>query len=319
MSNILAIFGATGKQGNSIINHVLNTPALSNRYTLRAITRDISSTKAQQLISKNIEVVSGDAKDPSSLAAALTNAHTVFAMTTPTFSPDALEIEYVHAKNIADAAVSQDVQYLIFSTLPSISDISHGKYTMLGPFDAKAEAETYIRTLPIKSAFYSPGSFMENFLEQAGWLPEKLPDGTWELRQHVSPGTNFPLIDAAGDTGKFVGAMLQDPEKFVGRTVCAATGMYDLDDIARSMGEVMGEKVVYRQVSVEELRQGLRARFPPAFAGMVEVVVQLFSYIEEFGYYGPRTEEAVQRAVGNVEGELTSLKVFLRGHGFQIK
>lgn len=43
MSKILAIFGAAGQQGSSVLNHVLNDPELSQEYSVRAITRDVNS------------------------------------------------------------------------------------------------------------------------------------------------------------------------------------------------------------------------------------------------------------------------------------
>jgi len=71
--------------------------------------------------------------------------------TVPSFDPNnALEIEYSQAKTVADTAVKKGVQYLIFSTLPSVRDISGGKYVNVVPFDAKAKAEQYIRSLEIK-------------------------------------------------------------------------------------------------------------------------------------------------------------------------
>ena len=66
MPMILAIFGATGQQGSSIVDYVLNDPELSKQYTIRAITRDVDSDKAKQL-KKNVEVVRGDVLDRASL------------------------------------------------------------------------------------------------------------------------------------------------------------------------------------------------------------------------------------------------------------
>lgn len=87
MSKVLAVFGATGQQGGSVVDYVLNDPELSRRYKIRAITRDLNSEKAKQL-KKQVEVVQGDVLDRASLETALTGAHTIFAMTTPSFSPD---------------------------------------------------------------------------------------------------------------------------------------------------------------------------------------------------------------------------------------
>ena len=199
MSKILAVFGATGQQGGSVINYVLNDPELSQKYKIRAITRDTNTEKAKQL---KVEVVQGDVLDRASLKTALTGAYTVFAMTTPSFGPNGLEIEYNSGKMIADVAIEEGAEYIIFSTLPSAREISGGKYTKVTPFDAKAKAEQYIRGLNINSAFYSPGYFMENFQAQAFLAPRQAGNGTWVLACHSSPKTKLPFIDPVGDTGK---------------------------------------------------------------------------------------------------------------------
>ncbi|SLM37320.1 NmrA-like domain [Lasallia pustulata] len=149
----------------NIINYVLNDPELSQKYKIRAITRDANAEKAKQLKEK-LEVVQGDVLNRASLKTALTGAHTVFAMATPSFGPDGLEVEYNSGKTIAAVAVEKGAEYIMFSTLPPAKEISGGKYTKVTPFDAKAKAEQYIRGLHIKSAFYSPGYFMENFQSQ---------------------------------------------------------------------------------------------------------------------------------------------------------
>lgn len=56
MSKILAVFGATGQQGGSVIDYVLNDPELSQKYKIRAITHDANSEKAKRL-KATVEVV----------------------------------------------------------------------------------------------------------------------------------------------------------------------------------------------------------------------------------------------------------------------
>ncbi|RYP02792.1 hypothetical protein DL765_010683 [Monosporascus sp. GIB2] len=128
-------------------------------------------------------------------------------MTTPSFGPDGLEGEYNSGKTIADVAVEKGVEYIIFSTLPPARKISGGKYTKVTPFDAKAKAEQYIRGLQIKSAFYSPGSFMENFQSQTFLASRQAPGGTWIITRHTSLNSQMPLVDAVGNTGRFVEAL----------------------------------------------------------------------------------------------------------------
>ena len=57
MSKILTVFGATGNQGGSVINHVLAHPQLSKTYKIRAVTRDASKPSALALKEKGAEVV----------------------------------------------------------------------------------------------------------------------------------------------------------------------------------------------------------------------------------------------------------------------
>lgn len=58
MSETITVFGATGNQGGSVINTILNDPALSSRFTIRAVTRDASKPAAKELASKaGVEVI----------------------------------------------------------------------------------------------------------------------------------------------------------------------------------------------------------------------------------------------------------------------
>ena len=54
---ILAVFGATGKQGGSVIKSVLGDSKASQEFKIRAITRDPSKPNAQALAEKGVECV----------------------------------------------------------------------------------------------------------------------------------------------------------------------------------------------------------------------------------------------------------------------
>ena len=305
MAKILAVFGATGQQGGAVIDYLLQDAELSQEYKIRAVTRDVNSKTAKRLEGK-VELVQADVLDPASLETALTDVHTIFAMTTPSFGPNALEIEYNRGKTIADVAVEKGVQYIIFSTLPAAREISGGKYAKITPFDAKAKVQQYIRGLPIKSAFYSPAFFMENFQPPNFQTPQKSPDGTWVLARHMSPKSPSHYIDAGSDTGKFIGAILAEPDKFEGKTVCAASGAYDWEEIAATMSDVTGKTVVYKQISLEEFKKSV-AFEPDMFA-------EGFSYDEEFGYWGPDSKEEAAWAAKNARGKLSTLREYLEAH-----
>ncbi|KAL6245996.1 hypothetical protein RBB50_007149 [Rhinocladiella similis] len=306
MSKVLAVFGATGQQGGSIVNFVLNDPELSKQYKVRGVTRDASSASAEALRSKGVEVVSGDVTDPPTLTSALHGAHTVFALTVPSFGPDSRAREYDTGKAIADAAVAVGATYIILSTLPNVSVLSGGKYTKVTGFDAKADVEDYIKALPIKSAFFAPGSFMQNWQSLMGVHPSETP-GEFVVSRHVGPEAKLPLIDIVGDTGKFVGAILAEPENYEGKTFCAATKLYSMLEMCEIMSKQSGKTVKYVQVPEEQYKAILTG----AVGNYAEALIEMMSYQEEFGYYGPETEQLVQWAADHARGNVTTFEEYL--------
>lgn len=63
-------------------------------------------------------------------------------MTTPSFGHKAVQIEqYNNGKTIADVAIEKGAEYIIWTTLPPVKEISGGKYTKVTPFDAKSKVE----------------------------------------------------------------------------------------------------------------------------------------------------------------------------------
>jgi uncharacterized protein YbjT (DUF2867 family) len=301
MAKLLVIFGATGQQGGSILSYVLNDGELSKQYSIRAITRDPSSPSAQALKKMGVDVVKADSTDEPTLHVAMKGAHTVFALTAPTFGPDAKAREVAQGKAIADVAVAESVQYIIFSTLPHVSTVSGGKYTKVTGFDAKAEIREYILRLPIRSAFFAPGSFMQNF--QGIMAPRPNGSGAYVIARHISPHTQLPLIDTVGDTGKYVGAILAEPDKYEGKVFCAATALYSMEEIAQTISKVSGKIVTYEQISEETFRQGL-----PPWGG---ILIEMMLYQQDFGYYGPETKDLVAWAAGNARGKVHTFEEYL--------
>jgi len=54
----LVVFGATGNQGGSVIESILNDSKASSQFKIRAITRDPSKPNALALKEKGVECVS---------------------------------------------------------------------------------------------------------------------------------------------------------------------------------------------------------------------------------------------------------------------
>jgi hypothetical protein len=54
---VVVVFGATGKQGGSVVKSILGDPKSASQFSIRAITRDTSKPAAQELTKLGCECV----------------------------------------------------------------------------------------------------------------------------------------------------------------------------------------------------------------------------------------------------------------------
>ena len=301
---LLVILGATGQQGGSVASFVLSSPSLSSRYKIRAITRDPTQPAAVALRAQGAEIVQADLDDPASLTRALAGAHTVFIATCTIYDAHAKAREVRQGKAAADAAVAAGAAYIIYSTEVHCEVLTHGRH-VVPAYDSRGEVEAYIRRLPVKSAFFAPGAFMQNLVGYSA--PRALGaehPGVYAIANIFPGDVVFPWIDVVADTGRFVGAILADLEGFAGRTLYAASGLHSYDEVAAKMSALTGKTVRYVVVPEEVFRGFLpeMARGP---------VVSMFRFVEECGYYGEETERLVRETRAAVPGRLTSLDEFI--------
>jgi len=307
MSKLLVVFGASGQQGRSVIDAVLDDPELSKEYSLRAITRDASRPAAKDMQRRGVEVVEADVDDPKSLPAALAQAHTVFIVTISVYDEHLKTREYRQTKDVADTAVAAGAQYLIYSSCVAAERLWGRPVTA---FDSKADAEAYIRTLPVKSAFFAPAMFMQNYLTNQA--PRPLPgqeggETTYAIASFISPDAPIPLIDTVKDTGKYVGAILANPERYAGSMFCAATDFYSYSEAAEIITRVTGKKTVYTQLPHEQWVGYL----PP---GYDKAMTEMMRWIESPGYFGPQSKKEVEWTVQQARGKLTTFEEFVKRH-----
>ncbi|KAL6237694.1 hypothetical protein BDW75DRAFT_203491 [Aspergillus navahoensis] len=273
MSKLLTVFGATGNQGRSVINIVLADPVLSQEFKIRGITRDVSKPDAKALADKGIEVVSADMTSIPSLVQAVSGSHSVFLVTTPTFTENS-DLELTQGKNVADAAKQAGVQHLIFSSLLDVAESTGGRLQNVPHFDRKAQVEQYIRDLGIPATFVLPGYFMSNYV----FLLRKGEDGVYTLAYPVNEGSQFPLVDIEADFGKYVAIALKNPSKTQGTRILAATDYYSPIQILKEFEEVTGHKARFIQIDYETYKS-----FMPGYIGLEMLENHLF--IEGPGYY----------------------------------
>lgn len=158
---IVAVFGATGTQGLSVVQALL----ADGTFVPRAITRNSSSEKALKLKTLGAEVAQADLWDIDSLKQALSDVEAVYGVTDyydPKNFAQGHNSEMLLGKNLVDAAKAMDVKYFIWSSLPHCTRVSNGKYPNVYHFDNKANVDDYLRDSDVPHSILYTGWFLEN-------------------------------------------------------------------------------------------------------------------------------------------------------------
>lgn len=255
---IIAVVGATGAQGGGLARAILADS--DGPFAVRALTRDPSSDAARTLADAGAEVVQADLDDLDSLVQAFDGAWGVFALTNfwEHFSP---EKEKQQAKNQADAAARAGVKHVVWSTLDDTREhlpVTDDRMpTLMGEynvphFDAKGEADAYFREAGVPTTFLRTVFYWENFIF-FGQGPTRGEDGT--LRLTIPMGdARLPAI-AVDDIGKVaLGIFRAGPEEMAGRTIGICGDQPTGEEMAATLGEVLGEEVRYEPVSPDVYR-----------------------------------------------------------------
>ena len=219
---VIAVTMATSRQGIGVVQELSKT----DKYQIRAITRNINSSKAKELGElKNVELFKGDLMDPESLNKAFDGVDVIFGNTTPTKGWQLFRGSIVRSYEIEQgfnlinqvkiAYKKGQLNHFIFSSIskaknPLKSDPAPGHFT------SKWDIEEYIEKLDLKkiTTVLRPVSYFENF-------ENKLPGYT--ISKKVFPGIigkdfKWQTI-AVGDIGKWVRGVLSKPEKYKNQSI----------------------------------------------------------------------------------------------------
>ncbi len=135
--------------------------------------------------------------------------------------------------------------------------ITSGKFPNVDFFESKYNVEQYIRTIPIKSSFFIPASFMQNF--KGRQAPRPLGDGTYALFNIYTPDVKIPLIAVAADTGKCIAAILAEPEKYAGKDIACATKLYAQTEVVEILSKASRKTVKHIQIPLDHFEKCTRS------------------------------------------------------------
>lgn len=312
MKKIVAVLGATGTQGASVVDAFLS----SSDWHIRALTRNPSSAKARAIPkSERITIIQADTSDWFSLLAAFEGCDAIFAVTdywapfanaqlrqkhaTGPKPGEALREwayhdEIDHGKSIVRAAtigaVNGKLKHFIWSGLPSAKKCSNGKYQGIYHFDSKAEITEYIKQYypalaKVMSVLYV-GFYASNMIVSPMMKPIKQEDGSFLVQRLCDGDAKHPFIITRDHTGPLAKALVEtDP----GKMLLGYNAMVSWKEMTEIWARATGQDALYREVSLEDFKK----QFPVEGEELLSA-----TYSAEFGYAGHDPTVITPQALG---------------------
>ncbi|KAJ7473351.1 NAD(P)-binding protein [Mycena latifolia] len=288
---LVVVVGATGTQGGSVVKALTES---DKPYRIRAFTRDATKPAAQALAKLGVDVVilSLVVENKADVFKGFEGADFAFLVTNFWEHGD-MDREIAEGKLLVDAAKAGGVSRLIWSGLPSISELSAGKYTHVAHFDGKAAVTAYARESGVPFVDLQAGFYGTNLLTMPIILM-KQADGSFAFPWPVRGSTVIPFIDAAEDYGLFARALLELPVFPAGSEVLASGENLTVQDMAQQLSEATGKSIAFKPISVADFKKNIEALgLPPS---MVLNMVDLFQAYDEFGWKITPRPDGIARA-----------------------
>lgn len=260
MGKIVTVVGATGSQGGSVVQALLE----DSSYSIRAITRNSKSDAAKSLASKGVEVVEADINNPESLQTAFAGSYAIFAVTNffETFQSDtiekSMEVETKLGISLAKAAAdTESLQHYVWSSLPNSKKVAGGK-TFVPYYESKNEIDRYIQSIPhlwAKATIVWFGWYGTN-IAYPFYQPNRIHslDGAKRYVQFTGtdPSGLLPMLGDVKNTGIFIKSILDQPEKTRSRFVTGLVEYMSLRDVLAHFAAVHGIEAHCVQISQED-------------------------------------------------------------------
>jgi uncharacterized protein YbjT (DUF2867 family) len=285
---LIAVAGATSKQGRSVARSLL----ASGAYRVRALTRNVNGGHARALAALGAEVAPMPHEVSSSphLVDAFRDAQGAFLMTPPIAPPARYEAALGKAQ--ADAAVAAGVKHIVFSGLENVDAITNGK-KFAPHFTDKALVEDHIRRLPVQSSFIYLAFFYTNLIEL---YPPRMEGETLVFPIYLPGDFRAPFVDPLSATGPAVLELFANPTEYAGKSLPVIGDIIAPNEMVETFQRVTGKKAAYRSAYT---RHELLQHFPQ-FGNNEDLVRELVGMVEyavEYGYFQPHRDLEWSRRV----------------------
>jgi uncharacterized protein YbjT (DUF2867 family) len=233
-ARLVAVLGATGRQGGAVARRLLG-----RGWRVRALTRRPGGLEARALAALGAEVHEADLDSPASLEAAFHDAHGAYLVTD--FWEHGLAAEVRHGANAIDAATRAGIRHLVFS---SVGGTDRTEGLGITHFDGKRRIERHLARSGLLFTIFRPVTFLENFVSPR-YRSAIAQRGVFDFC--IDPAKPFQMV-AMQDVGVFVEMAFADPNAFQGRALELASDRCTMTEFAAALEEHLRRPVRYRLV-----------------------------------------------------------------------
>ncbi|KAJ6459621.1 NAD-P-binding protein [Mycena sanguinolenta] len=255
-SKLILVIGATGAQGRAVIDALLAPDASGNPspYTVRALTRDLTSASAQSLEKRGVECVKGSFTDYAAVARALEGAYGAW-VNTDGFTVGEMEEIYAGMRIYEVAKRVPSLRHYVWSNLRYV--LKNGDFNpdyAADHMNAKGRVGEWLSVQPsalgdgLTWSQVTTGPYM---LKGGIFNPLNVrADGTVVFAAPFGDA-HVPLI-ALEDLGWWARYTFDHRASVSGRELNIASELVHWDDLARTFTKVTGTPAVYVRLTVDE-------------------------------------------------------------------
>jgi uncharacterized protein YbjT (DUF2867 family) len=270
---LIAVIGATGHQGGSIVRAL----QAQGQFKVRALTRH--PDRHRELAD---EVVAADLDRPETLKAAFAGAHGVFLVTN--FWESGTD-ELKQATAAVRAAKQAGVKHFIWSTLPDVETISGGKLHV-PHFTGKAKVDRIVKEAGFAHhTFVIAPFFYQNLVGLSA--PQKQDDGTLGWTLPIDPTVRGIHMGDITEIGSIVAGAFAHPDQVGSGEYLPLVGDFmsfnEIVDTLNRQGHDFSFKRVPREI------------FATLFPGAAEIA-QMFAWFQTHTYLGSDMRDRIALA-----------------------
>ena len=210
---VITVLGATGTQGGAVVRALLT----DGEFTVRAVTRNAASPKAQELARLGAHVVEANLADEGSLRRAFDGAYGAF-LVTPYWEHRSPARELAEVENLVGAAQAAGLRHVVWSTLE----------------DTREVIEAGDDRMPVIGEGYRVPHF--------------------DVAVHLPLGDTAIAGVASEDIGQVALRVFQQPAQTIGATIPVVGEYLTGEQMTAALGAALGEPVAYRPPTPEQFR-----------------------------------------------------------------